>query len=39
LERFLAANPEAKAEINRIAEARLSANLKDGDQAAESISN
>src|SRR5947209_240348 len=38
LERFLAANPEAKAEINRIAEARLSANQEDGDRAAETVS-
>ena len=38
-ERFLAANPEAKAEINRIAEARLSANQEDGDRAAETVSN
>jgi CPA1 family monovalent cation:H+ antiporter len=38
-ERFLTANPEAKAEINRIAEARTSANQEDGDRAAETISN
>jgi CRP-like cAMP-binding protein len=39
LERFLAANPEAKAEINRIAAARLSTNQEDGDRAAETVSN
>jgi CPA1 family monovalent cation:H+ antiporter len=38
-ERFLAANPEAKSEINRIVEARLSANQEDGDRAAEPVSN
>ena len=38
-DRFLAANPEAKAEINRIVEARLSANQEDGDRAAETVSN
>jgi CPA1 family monovalent cation:H+ antiporter len=38
-ERFLAANPEAKAEINRIVEARLSVNQEDGDRAAETVSN
>ena len=38
-ERFLAANPERRAEINRIAEARLSVNHEDGDRAAESVSN
>src|SRR5260370_25640104 len=37
-ERFLAANPDAKAEINRIAEARLSVSQEDGDRAAESVS-
>ena len=38
-ERFLAANPERRAEINRIAKARLSVNHEDGDRAAESVSN
>jgi CPA1 family monovalent cation:H+ antiporter len=38
-ERFLAANPEAKAEINRVVEARLSVNQEDGDRAAETVSN
>jgi monovalent cation:H+ antiporter, CPA1 family len=38
-ERFLAANPEAKAEINRIVESRLSVNQEDGDRAAETVSN
>src|SRR5207253_9203047 len=32
-DRFLAANPEAKAEINRIVAARLSANQEDGSRA------
>jgi CPA1 family monovalent cation:H+ antiporter len=36
-ERFLAANPEARAEINRIAEARLSMNREDVERAASSI--
>jgi CPA1 family monovalent cation:H+ antiporter len=36
-ERFLAANPEAKAEITRIVEARLSANREDGDQVARAV--
>jgi CPA1 family monovalent cation:H+ antiporter len=36
-ERFLAANPDARAEISRIAEARLSVNREDA--AAESVSN
>ena len=34
-ERFLAANPEAKAEVNRIAEARLSVNQGGAERAAE----
>jgi len=38
-ERFLTGNPEAKAEIDRIVEARLSANREDVDRAAESVSN
>jgi CPA1 family monovalent cation:H+ antiporter len=38
-ERFLATNPEAKAEINRVVEARLSVNQEDGDRAAEIVSN
>ena len=38
-EHFLAANPERRAEINRIAEARLSVNHEDGDRATESVSN
>ena len=38
-ERFLAANPDAKAEINRIVETRLSVNQEDGDRATESVSN
>jgi CPA1 family monovalent cation:H+ antiporter len=38
-ERFLAANPETKAEIDRIVEARLSVNQEDGDRAAETVSN
>jgi CPA1 family monovalent cation:H+ antiporter len=37
-ERFLAANPDAKAEINRIVEARLSVNQGDGDRSAETVS-
>jgi monovalent cation:H+ antiporter, CPA1 family len=36
-ERFLAANPEAKAEINRIVETRLSVNQEDGDWSAETV--
>ena len=38
-ERFLTANPDAKAEINRIVEARLSANQEDGDRTAATVSN
>jgi CPA1 family monovalent cation:H+ antiporter len=38
-ERFLAANPEAKAKIGRIVEARLSVNQEDAARAAESVSN
>ena len=38
-ERFLVANPEAKAEINRLAEARLRVNQEDGDRTAETVSN
>jgi CPA1 family monovalent cation:H+ antiporter len=37
-ERFLAANPEAKAAISRIVEERLSMNQKSGNRAAESVS-
>jgi Na+:H+ antiporter len=37
-ERFLAANPEAKAEISRIVEARLSVNQEDAERTAESVS-
>jgi CPA1 family monovalent cation:H+ antiporter len=37
LERFLAANPDAKAETSRIVEARLSGNREDA--AVESVSN
>jgi len=37
-ERFLAANPEARATINRVAEARLSMNQDSGDRAPEAIS-
>jgi CPA1 family monovalent cation:H+ antiporter len=38
-ERFLATNPEAKAEIGRILETRLSVNQEDAERAAESVSN
>jgi len=38
LERFLAANPEARATINRVAEARLSMNQDNSDRAPEAIS-
>ena len=38
-ELFLASNPEAKAEINRIAAARLSMDQEDAGRAAESVSN
>lgn len=38
-ERFLASNPEAKAEINRIAAARLSMDQEDAERAAEAVSN
>jgi len=38
-ERFLASNPEANAEINRIAAARLSMDQEDAGRAAESVSN
>jgi Na+:H+ antiporter len=38
-ERFLAANLDAKAEISRIVEARLSINQEDAERAAESVSN
>jgi CPA1 family monovalent cation:H+ antiporter len=37
-ERFLAANPDAKAVISRIAEARLSRNQEDAERTAESVS-
>ncbi|MBV9378425.1 MAG: cation:proton antiporter [Alphaproteobacteria bacterium] len=37
-ERFLAANPDVKGEINRIAEARLSLNQEDAERTAESVS-
>jgi Na+:H+ antiporter len=37
-ERFLAANPEAKAEISRVVEARLSVNQEDAERTAESVS-
>jgi CPA1 family monovalent cation:H+ antiporter len=37
-ERFLAANPEAKAAIGRIVEERLSMNRQSGNRAAESVS-
>ena len=37
-ERFLAASPEAKAEISRIVEARLSVNQEDAERTAESVS-
>jgi CPA1 family monovalent cation:H+ antiporter len=37
-ERFLAANPEAKAQIARIVKARLSVNREDRDRAAETVS-
>jgi monovalent cation:H+ antiporter, CPA1 family len=37
-ERFLAANPEARATINRVAEARLSMNQDSSDRAPEAIS-
>jgi Na+:H+ antiporter len=38
-ERFLASNPEAKAEISRVAAARLSMDQEDAERAAESVSN
>ncbi len=38
LERFLAANPEARATINRVAAARLSMNRDNSDRAPEAIS-
>jgi CRP-like cAMP-binding protein len=38
-ERFLAANLEAKVQIARIVEARLSVNQEDEDRAAEIVSN
>ena len=37
-ERFMAANPEARAAINRVAEARLSMNQDGGDRTAETVS-
>ena len=37
-ERFLAANPEARAAINHIAQARLAMNQDDGDRASELLS-
>ena len=37
-ERFLAANPEARAAINHIAQARLAMNRDDGDRASELLS-
>jgi CRP-like cAMP-binding protein len=37
-ERFLAANPEARAAINHIAQARLAMNRDDGDRAFELLS-
>jgi CPA1 family monovalent cation:H+ antiporter len=37
-ERFMAANPEARAAINRVAEARLSMNRDGSDRTAETVS-
>jgi CPA1 family monovalent cation:H+ antiporter len=37
-ERFRAANPEARAAINRVVEARLSMNQDDSDRAPEAVS-
>jgi Na+:H+ antiporter len=37
-ERFLSANPEARAVINQVAEARLSMNQGDGDRTPEAVS-
>ena len=38
-ERFLAANPDVKAKITRIARTRLSLNQEDAERTAESVSN
>jgi len=37
-ERFLATNPDVKAEISRIVETRLSLNQEDAERTAESVS-
>jgi CPA1 family monovalent cation:H+ antiporter len=37
-ERFLSANPEARAVINQVAEGRLSMNQGDGDRTPEAVS-